>query len=222
MPDTHAPQFDAHHSWRDQLTTPIVIGIAGGSGSGKSRIAEALEAAMAPRLTRIQHDCYYRDLAHLSPAQRAVFNFDHPDSLETDLLVTHLDRLRAGDAVEVPEYDFATHTRAATTRRHAPAPILLVEGIMVLHEDALAQRMDLRIFVDAPDDIRLIRRLRRDALERGRTPEQTMAQYLDTVRPMHCRFVDPSRQKAHLVVPWGYTPQAVGTILAALQQLSAG
>ena len=213
-------EFNAHSTWLQTLSSPLVVGIAGGSGSGKSRISEALEAALAPRLARLQHDSYYRDLSALPPEERRAFNFDHPDALETDLLIDHLDQLRAGRTVQLPEYDFSTHTRAPTTRTLRPAPVLLIEGIMVLHEPELRARMDLRIFVDAPPDIRLIRRLRRDLDERGRSPAQTMDQYLKTVRPMHRRFVEPSREAAHLVVPWGYTPGAVGTILAALRELS--
>ena len=213
-------EFNAHDTWRETLSSPLVVGIAGGSGSGKSRISAALETALTPRLVRLQHDSYYRDLSALPPEERRAFNFDHPDALETELLLEHLDRLRAGQPVQIPEYDFSTHTRAPTTRTVRPAPVLLIEGIMVLHEPELRARMDLRIFVDAPPDIRLIRRLKRDLEERGRSPAQTMTQYLETVRPMHRRFVEPSRESAHLIVPWGYTAGAVGSILAALRELS--
>ncbi|MFT5682782.1 MAG: uridine kinase [Myxococcota bacterium] len=215
-------EFDAHIDWLNSRTAPLVIGIAGGSGSGKSRISEAVEAALAPGIVAIQHDSYYRDLSLLPPEQRRVFNFDHPDALETDLLVSQLDQLLSGGSVDLPEYDFATHCRAHTTRRIASAPIILLEGIMVLHEPALRERMDLRIFVDTPADVRLIRRMKRDMAERGRSPEQTMAQYLDTVRPMHNQFVAPCREHAHLIVPWGYTPAGVAMILAALTELRRG
>jgi uridine kinase len=215
-------EFDAHIDWLRDLTVPLVVGIAGGSGSGKSRISAAVEAALAPEVACIQHDSYYRDLSLLPPAQRQVFNFDHPDALETDLLVSHLDQLLAGTAVQLPEYDFATHCRTHVTRPLQPAPLIILEGIMVLHEPELRSRMDLRIFVDTPSDVRLIRRMKRDMTERERSPEQTMAQYLDTVRPMHSRFVQPSRDHAHIIVPWGYAAASTAMIIAALRQLRGG
>ena len=215
-------EFDAHLGWLSEHPGPLVIGIAGGSGSGKSRISEALETTLAPGIARLQHDSYYRDLSHLPSEERRVFNFDHPDALETDLLIAHLDALIAGESVDVPTYDFATHCRSSTTRTLQSAPIILVEGIMALHDPALRARLSLRVFVDTPADVRLIRRLKRDMAERGRSPEQTMAQYLDTVRPMHDRFVAPCRAHAHLIVPWGYTPAAVAMLQAALTELRRG
>lgn len=172
---------------------PYVIGIAGGTASGKTtlaqRVAERVGAAILP------HDRYYHD----APDPR-THNFDHPDALETGLLVRHLDGLRAGEAVEVPVYDFTVHRRAARRETLRPRPILIVEGILLLTDEALRARIDLPVFVDAADDIRLIRRLRRDVAERGRTVESVLEQWMGTVRPMHLAFVAPSKEHAALVL----------------------
>ncbi len=197
------------------------MGIAGGSGSGKTGLCEAIERSLGDgAVSRLQHDRYYHDLRDRTPAQRAQVNFDHPDSLETAQLVADIDTLRAGRAVDQPIYNFATHTRGHETQRVYPAPLLLVEGILVLHDPALRARMDLKIFVEVPDDIRLIRRIRRDLLHRGRSADQTMTQYIATVRPMHHRFVQPSSAHADLIVPNGYEAGSAGVIVAALGYLT--
>jgi len=182
----------------------LVIGVAGGTGSGKTTVAEKiLERVGAERIAYIQHDSYYRDLRHLPPEARAQVNFDHPDALETDLLVEHLRQLRQGKAVEVPVYDFTTHTRTDRTRLVEPRRVILVEGILIFVDRALRDMMDIKIYVDTDSDIRFIRRLRRDIAERGRTLDSVVHQYLTTVRPMHLEFVEPSKRYADVIIPEG-------------------
>ncbi len=182
----------------------LVIGIAGGTGSGKTTIAHKLAAAMPPeRCAVIEHDAYYRDQRHLTAEQRAAINYDHPDSLESGLLAEHLRGLRTGQTVEVPIYDFVTHTRRAETRTVAPSRVVIVEGILVFVEPALREQMDIKIFVDTDSDIRLMRRIRRDLEQRGRTFQSVRDQYYSTVRPMHIEFVQPSMRFADLIVPEG-------------------
>ncbi len=183
---------------------PLVVGIAGGTGSGKTTVAHKLAAAMpAGRCITIEHDAYYRDQSHLSAVERARINYDHPASLESDLLATHLRELRAGQTVEVPIYDFANHTRRKDTRTLAPARVIIVEGILVFTEPALREQLDIKIFVDTDSDIRLIRRIRRDLEQRGRTFQSVRDQYYATVRPMHLEHVEPSKRWADLIVPEG-------------------
>ena len=183
---------------------PYVVGIAGGTGSGKTTVAERLAAAMpAGRCVTIDHDAYYRDQSHLPPAARADVNYDHPSALDSGLFAEHLRELRAGRAVEVPIYDFATHTRRTLTRSVAPASVIIVEGILVFAEPALREQMDIRIFVDTDPDIRLMRRIRRDLEERGRTFQSVRDQYYATVRPMHIEHVEPSKRWADLILPEG-------------------
>lgn len=183
---------------------PLVVGIAGGTGSGKTTVAQRLARAMPPgRCVMIEHDAYYRDQSHLSTDERAAINYDHPSSLESPLLAAHLRELRAGRAVEVPIYDFATHTRRAESRQVAPARVILVEGILVFAEPALREQMDIKLFVDTDPDIRLMRRIRRDLEERGRTFQSVRDQYYATVRPMHIEHVEPSRRWADLIIPEG-------------------
>jgi uridine kinase len=182
----------------------LVVGIAGGTGSGKTTVAAKLAAAMPPgRCVTIEHDAYYRDQGHLPPAERATINYDHPASLESELLAEHLRQLRAGRAVEIPIYDFATHTRRPETRRVAPSRVIIVEGILVFTEPALRELLDIKIFVDTDADIRLIRRIRRDLEQRGRTFQSVRDQYYATVRPMHLEHVEPSKRWADLIVPEG-------------------
>jgi uridine kinase len=186
------------------MSRPLIVGIAGGTGSGKTTVAHKLAAAMPPdRCVTIEHDAYYFDQGHLPPEERATINYDHPASLESALLAEHLHELRAGRAVEVPIYDFATHTRRTTTRRVDPAPLVIVEGILVFAEAALRDQMDIKIFVDTDADIRLMRRIRRDLEQRGRTFESVRHQYYATVRPMHIEHVEPSKRWADLIVPEG-------------------
>jgi len=184
------------------MNKPYILGIAGGTGSGKTTLAQAiLQHLGSDRAALIPHDAYYRDLSHLSPEDRARCNFDHPDALETSLLVRHLDALKRGASVDVPVYDFNTHTRTPQTVCLEPRSVVLVEGILILDDADLCRRLDLGVFVDAAPDVRLIRRLTRDVRTRGRTPESVFQQYLDTVRPMHETFVEPSRKRANLIVP---------------------
>ena len=183
---------------------PLVVGIAGGTGSGKTTVAQRLAGAMPPeRCAMIEHDAYYRDQGHLAPDERAAINYDHPSALESALLAEHLRELRAGRAVEVPIYDFATHTRRSDTRHVAPARVILVEGILVFSEPALREQMDIKLFVDTDPDIRLMRRIRRDLEERGRTFQSVRDQYYATVRPMHIEHVEPTRRWADLIIPEG-------------------
>ena len=200
---------------------PIVIAVAGGTGSGKTTVAkEILERVGAQHIAYIPHDAYYLDLSHLSPDERAQVNFDHPDSLETKLLVEHLRALRDGQAVEIPIYDFTTHTRTPHTRRVELAPVILVEGILVFVEPELRELFDVKLYVDSDADVRFIRRLRRDILERGRTVESVCEQYLSTVRPMHLEFVEPSKRYADVIIPeGGFNEVAIEMVAARLRGL---
>jgi uridine kinase len=183
---------------------PVIIGIAGGTGSGKTTVArKVMEAIPIGSAALLQHDWYYRDCAHLPFEERLAVNFDHPDALETDLLTAHLVELRQGNSVCCPQYDFATHTRRADTVRLDPAAIIVVEGILLFAIPELRSVFDLRLFVDTDDDIRLMRRIKRDILHRGRDIESIQQQYYTTVRPMHVSHVAPSKRWAHLVIPEG-------------------
>lgn len=201
---------------------PLIIGVAGGSGSGKTTIAEAIASKVGPeRAVRIQHDAYYRDLSDLPEAERAAVNFDHPDSLETDLLIGHLRLLRDGKSVECPIYDFGEHVRLKKSETVAPRSVLIVEGILVLVEPALRDLMDVRIFVDTDSDLRLARRLERDVAERGRSVRSVLNQYMKTVRPMHLQFVEPSKRYADVVIPEGYNTNAVGVVTRMIDSVLA-
>ena len=185
-------------------STPLVVGIAGGTGSGKTTVAHKLADAMPPdRCVTIEHDAYYRDQSHLPAEERATINYDHPASLESNLLAEHLRELRAGKSVDIPIYDFATHTRRRDTRHLEPARVIIVEGILVFTDVALREQMDIKIFVDTDADIRLIRRIRRDLEQRGRSFQSVRDQYYATVRPMHIEHVEPSKRWADLIVPEG-------------------
>lgn len=175
----------------------VVLGIAGGSGSGKSWLAKAVAEAFAGRSVVLCHDWYYRSNGHVHDEdERRKLNFDHPDALETALMGRQLDRLIAGETVDAPIYDYATHTRLQKTRTVRPAPLLILDGILILHEKVLRDRMTLSVFIDAPDDIRLMRRVRRDCKERRVELDETLRLYEDFVRPMHLRFVAPSAHHA--------------------------
>lgn len=181
-----------------------MLGIAGGTGSGKTTIASRVaEAVPASRVTVIEHDAYYRDLSHLPLAARHEVNFDHPDALDTDLLIEQLSALRSGVSIEIPAYDFATHTRRGSARRVNPTPLVVVEGILVLADARLRALFDLRVYVDTDADLRLLRRLQRDIQERGRSFESVREQYYASVRPMHLQFVEPSKRWADVIVPEG-------------------
>lgn len=182
----------------------VVIGVAGGTGSGKTTVSRAiLDRVGRERITYLQHDSYYRDHGHLPMEEREEVNYDHPDSLETELLVEHLGDLAAERPVQVPVYDFTHHVRREETETLEPAPVVLVEGILVLADKALRDRMDVKVYVDTAADIRFIRRLRRDLEERGRTLDSVVEQYRDSVRPMHLEFVEPSKRHADVIVPEG-------------------
>ena len=202
---------------------PLIIGIAGGSGSGKTTVAQAiLERVGADKIAFLQHDSYYRDLGGLPPAQRAELNFDHPNSLETALLVEHILALRSGRPVEVPIYDFSTHSRTSKTFTVAPRRVIMVEGILLFADTALRDLFDLKIFVDTDPDLRFIRRLQRDITERGRSTESVIKQYQATVRPMHLDFVEPSKRYADVIIPeGGYNAAALEMLAARVSSLLA-
>jgi uridine kinase len=182
----------------------LIIGICGGTGSGKTTVANRiLESVSADEVVFIQQDSYYRNITDLPLDYRHIANFDHPDALDNDLLVNHVRRLKAGEAVDLPLYDFRTHTRMSETRHVDPKPIVIVEGILIFADPRLLEQMDIKVFVDTPDDIRFIRRLRRDLDERGRTLESVIEQYVVTVRPMHMQFVEPSKRHADVIIPEG-------------------
>jgi uridine kinase len=205
-----------------ELKRPLVVGIAGGTGSGKTTVAHKLALAMAGRSVTIEHDAYYRDQSHLPLTERAAINYDHPSSLESPLLVEHLRELRAGRAVDVPSYDFATHTRRAERRRVEPARVIIVEGILVFTEPSLRELMDVKIFVDTDPDIRLMRRIRRDLEQRGRTFQSVRDQYYATVRPMHIEYVEPSKRWADLILPeGGDNTVAIDVLLGQLGRIAS-
>jgi uridine kinase len=201
--------------------SPVVIGIAGGTGSGKTTVARTiLRRVGTDKIAFLSHDAYYKDLRDLPPAQREIVNFDHPDSLETELLVTHVKALKNGMAVEVPIYDFTTHSRTNRTTRVLPQPVILVDGILIFAEPALRELFDVKIFVDTPPDVRLIRRMERDIRERGRSVESVMHQYTTTVRPMHMEFVEPSKRFADVIIPeGGLNPVAMDMVVSRIEAL---
>ncbi|MBV9215333.1 MAG: uridine kinase [Acidobacteria bacterium] len=182
----------------------MIIGICGGTGSGKTTIARAIvDAVGAQNVVLVEQDSYYRDLADMPLDARHQANFDHPDSIEGDMLVDHIRRLKAGESAKMPLYDFKTHTRTKNIEIIEPRPVVIVEGILIFAEPRVLDLLDVRVFVDTPDDIRFIRRLQRDITERGRTVESVIAQYFHTVRPMHLEFVEPSKRHADLIIPEG-------------------
>lgn len=187
-----------------QRTPPLVIAIAGGSGSGKTTVANViLDRVGAHRIAYLPHDAYYRELTNLPPAQRAEVNFDHPDSLETELLIDHINTLKSWHPIDLPIYDFTHHARTNETIRINPQRVIIVEGILILVESKLRELFDIKIFVDTDADIRFIRRLTRDIEERGRSTDMVVHQYLSTVRPMHLEFVEPSKRYADIIIPEG-------------------
>ena len=200
---------------------PIIIGVAGGTGSGKTTVSQAiLDRVGRDRIAYIQHDSYYKDRSHLPPEARVKINFDHPDALETEFLVQHLKELKDGHPVEVPVYDFTTHTRASQTQRVEPCRVILVEGILIFADDALRDMMDVKIYVDTDADIRFIRRLERDIAERGRTMNSVIDQYLTTVRPMHLEFAEPSKRYADVIIPeGGFNPVALDMVVARIEAM---
>lgn len=185
------------------MSRALIIGVAGGSGSGKTTVAQALLDALGDDAVLIEQDAYYRDLSHLTLEERARVNFDHPDSIDVPHMVEQLTCLARGAAIDKPTYDFARHTRAAATVRVAPRRVIVVEGILIFAEPGLRELFDMKVFVDVADDVRFIRRLLRDVQERGRTLESVIQQYLTTVRPMHLEFVEPSKRWADVIIPEG-------------------
>ena len=198
---------------------PLIIGVAGGTASGKTTIANAImESINHPQMVMIQHDAYYRDASHLPLAERARINFDHPDSLETDLMVRHLRELIAGRPIEMPVYDFSTHARLKKGIVKKPAKVIVIEGILIFCERSLRELMDVKIFVDTAADLRFIRRLKRDIQERRRSMDSVIGQYLGTVRPMHVAFVEPSRTYADIIIPEGHNPVSTAMVVTMIRQ----
>jgi len=200
----------------------LVIGIAGGTGSGKTTVARAIGSSLpSDKVSTIEYDAYYRDRTDLGDDARAQLNFDHPDSLESELLVTHLRALKEGSGVDVPIYDFKTHRRRTEFHRVEPTPVIILEGILVFVEPAVRELLDIKIFVDTDADIRIFRRIRRDMEQRGRTFESVREQYYRTVRPMHVQFVEPSKRWADLIIPEGGNNRvALDLILAKLRSVT--
>jgi uridine kinase len=204
-------------SSRPAFAQPYFIGVAGGSGSGKTTVSRRIQEMVGgEHIAYLQHDNYYHDHSHLTPEARALVNYDHPDSLDTRLLVEHLRMLRQGRPIEMPLYDFTAHARLRETRRMLPTRIVLVEGILIFVEKELRELLDMRIYVDTDADIRFIRRLRRDMIERGRSLDSIVKQYMATVRPMHLEFVEPSKRYAHVIVPEG------GNNRVAMEMIASG
>jgi uridine kinase len=198
----------------------MIIGICGGTGSGKTTVANRiLESVSKDEVVFLQQDSYYRNLDQLPLDYRRIANFDHPDAIDNDLLVEHVRALKSGEAVELPVYDFKTHTRQPETLHMEPRPIIIVEGILIFAEPRLLEEMDIKVYVDTPDDIRFIRRLRRDIAERGRTVESVIEQYEATVRPMHMQFVEPSKRHADVIIPeGGHNLVSIGLISGRIRE----
>jgi uridine kinase len=201
---------------------PVVIGVAGGSGSGKTTVVRRIvESLGRDQVTVLEHDRYYRDRSDLRLEERAALNYDHPDSLETDLLVEHVRELKAGHTIAVPLYDFARYARRADTEAVTSRKAIIIEGILIFTDRALRDLMDVKVFVDADADTRFIRRLQRDVAERGRTMESVVEQYLGSVKPMHFEFVEPSKRYADIIIPiGGHNPVAIDMMLSLLRSLT--
>jgi len=202
-------------------TSPLVIGIAGGTGSGKTTVANMILEQVGPeKITFIPHDAYYKDLSDRTQEERAQVNFDHPASLETELLIEHIKDLKAGKTIPLPSYDFKTHTRTAVTIPIKSQPVILVEGILIFVEPELRKLFDVKIFVDTDSDLRFIRRMQRDITERGRTTQSVIHQYLKTVRPMHLEFVEPSKRYASVIIPeGGFNQVALDMVVARIKSM---
>ncbi len=197
----------------------LMIGVAGGTGSGKTTLTKRLSAELGGNITVLSHDDYYKAHDELSYEQRCRLNYDHPDAFDTDLLITHLEALRRGESVEIPTYDFTVHNRASATKTVLPNRIILLEGILILADPALCRQLDIRVFVDTDADVRLLRRIRRDMRDRGRSLESITEQYLNTVKPMHEQFVEPSKKNADIVIPQGgKNPAALALLLGRARE----
>lgn len=232
IPKSPKEELEQEHSFEskslavqaDQIvgTGPVIVGIAGGSASGKTTLAKAIIKTLgSEHVSFIGHDSYYKELTHIPLEQRADVNFDHPSSLDTNLLVQHLHRLKNGENVQVPIYDFATHTRTAKTELVTPRSIIIVDGILIFAEPQLMSLMDMKIFVDTEDDLRLIRRMKRDISERQRSVDSVISQYQRTVRPMHLIYVEPSKRGADIIVPasQGIQPVALDMCVSRLREI---
>lgn len=199
---------------------PFVIGVAGGSGSGKSTVTRQVLASVGPDMaTVLYQDDYYLDQTEMSPEERRKTNYDHPDAFDWPLMMQHLQALRRGEAIEMPTYDFTAHNRASQTITLQPAPVIVVEGLFALYDAELRKMMSLKIFVDTAPDVRFIRRLQRDMAERGRTAESVINQYMDTVRPMHKQFIEPTKRRADVILPHGANDPAVDIITTKVKTL---
>lgn len=207
----------------NEQKTPLVIGIGGGTGSGKTTVANVILGRVgASQIAFLPHDAYYKDLSDLPRNQRMMVNFDHPDSLETDLLIQHIRQLKSWQPIEMPVYDFKNHARTSEKVIIEPQAVILVEGILIFAESELRKYLDVKIFVDTDPDIRFIRRLQRDLIERGRTMDSVIEQYLSTVRPMHLEFVDPSKRYADVIIPeGGWNTVAMDMVVARIQTMLA-
>jgi uridine kinase len=204
------------------MASSFVIGVAGGSGSGKTTVVRRIVDSLGPeQVTLLDHDRYYRDRNDLRLEERAALNYDHPDALETDLMVAHVRALKAGTAVDVPQYDFTRHARLSEIETFQPRRALIVEGILVFTDAALRDLMDIKVFVDTDSDTRFIRRLQRDVAQRGRTMESVIDQYQHTVKPMHLEFVEPSKRYADVIIPLGgHNTVAVDLLLTLLRSVA--
>ena len=200
---------------------PVIVGVAGGSGSGKTTVVDRILERLGPnRATCIQHDSYYFDRGDLPLEDRATLNYDHPDALETSLLVSHLKQLQAGESAEIPVYDFAQHVRTGETVTAVPRGVILLEGILILVDSALRELMDIKVFVDTESDLRVIRRMERDMTTRQRTLGSVVSQYMNTVRPMHLEFVEPSKRYADIIIPeGGYNEVAVDMLFTKIDAI---
>lgn len=217
--DSVTAHLDVDAIMDDSSSAPVVVGIAGGSGSGKTTLTKAIiDAIGMDYLTIIPHDNYYKDWSHLLPEERHNINFDHPDCLDTDLLIEDLKKLKIMKTARIPTYDFATHTRRPGFVDVEARKIIIVEGILIFSYPELCELMDIKVFVETPDDLRLIRRISRDIVERGRTYDSVVKQYLKTVRPMHVKYVEPSKRNADIIIPAeSINPVALDIVVCRLQ-----
>ena len=199
---------------------PFVIGVAGGSGSGKSTVTREVLASIGPEMVAVvMQDDYYLDQTHMSPEDRRKTNYDHPDAFDWPLMMQHVQALRRGEAIEMPEYDFALHNRSSKTIHVKPAPVIVIEGLFALFDADLRKMMSLKVFVDTAPDVRFIRRLQRDIAERGRSTDSVITQYLETVRPMHKQFIEPTKRRADVILPHGANGPAVDIITTKVVSL---
>jgi len=203
------------------MRRPVLIGIAGGTGSGKTSVAREITRNIDPdNIVLIEQDNYYKDQSHLSMAERVLTNYDHPNAFDNDLLLVHLQQMLSGEAVDKPIYNFAEHTRANYTEHVEPKQVIILEGIMVLEDERLRDLMDIKIFVDTDADVRIIRRILRDIKERGRSIESVVEQYMGVVRPMHMQFIEPTKKYADLIIPeGGKNAVAIDVLVAKVNEI---